>query len=83
MHVIKNEMEAYGCESPLHTLHRRRFVSMSDSNREEPVFPNRSRDCGADSPSQLFLVANLTYTAILGGFVYRMPEENSAAPCAP
>ena len=79
MHAIKNEMEASGREYPLHAAHKRRFATMSDSNCEEPVFPNRSQHGEADSPSRL-LVADPTYTAILGGFVHRMPEENSATP---
>ena len=57
---------------PEHRLHppcRRRFVATTDSNHDEPVFPDRSRDSEVDGPNQLW-VADLTYIAILGGFVY-------------
>ena len=47
----------------------RRFVATTDSDHDEPVFPDRSRDREVDGPNQLW-VADLTYIAILGGFVY-------------
>ena len=56
-------------EHALHPPRRRRFVATTDSDHDEPVFPDRSRDCEADGPNQLW-VADLTYIAILGGFVY-------------
>ena len=36
---------------------------------DEPIFPDRSRDREVDGPNRLW-VADLTYIAILGGFVY-------------
>ena len=60
MHAIKDEFEAYGW---------RRFVATTDSDHDEPVFPNLSREREVDGPNQLW-VADLTYIAILGGFVY-------------
>ena len=56
-------------EHAMHPPHRRRFVATTDSNHDEPVFPDRSRDSEVDGPNQLW-VADLTYIAILGGFVY-------------
>ena len=56
-------------EHALHPPRRRRFVATTDSDHDEPVFPDRSRDCEIDGPNQLW-VADLTYIAILGGFVY-------------
>ena len=53
----------------MHPPHRRRFVTTTDSNHDDPVFPDRSRDSEVDGPNQLW-VADLTYIAILGGFVY-------------
>ena len=56
-------------EHAMHPPCRRRFVATTDSDHDEPVFPDRSRDCEIDGPNQLW-VADLTYIAILGGFVY-------------
>ena len=56
-------------EHAMHPPCRRRFVATTDSDHDEPVFPDRSRDCEVDGPNQLW-VADLTYIAILGGFVY-------------
>ena len=56
-------------EHALHPVRRRPFVATTDSDHDEPVFPNRSREREADGPNQLW-VADLTYIAILGGFIY-------------
>ena len=56
-------------EHAMHPPCRRRFVATTDSDHDEPVFPDRSRDCEIEGPNQLW-VADLTYIAILGGFVY-------------
>ncbi len=56
-------------EHALHPPCRRRFVATTDSDHDEPVFPDRSRDSEVDGPNRLW-VADLTYIAILGGFVY-------------
>ena len=56
-------------EHALHPPRRRRFVATTDSDHDEPVFPDRSRDREIEGPNQLW-VADLTYIAILGGFVY-------------
>ena len=56
-------------EHAMHPPRRRRFFATTDSDHDEPVFPDRSRDCEVDGPNQLW-VADLTYIAILGGFVY-------------
>ena len=47
-------------EHALHPPRRRRFVATTDSDHDEPVFSDRSRDCEADGPNQLW-VADLTY----------------------
>ena len=62
---IKRLMREHALQPP----RRRRFVATTDSDHDEPVFPDRSRDCEVDGPNQLW-VADLTYIAILGGFVY-------------
>ena len=56
-------------EHALHPPHRRRFVATTDSDHDWPIFPDRSRDCEVEGPNRLW-VADLTYIAILGGFVY-------------
>ena len=56
-------------EHALHPPRRRRFVATTDSDHDEPVFPDRSREREVDGPNQLW-VADLTYIAILGGFLY-------------
>ena len=41
----------------------------TDSDHESPIFPNLARDMVPDGPDQLW-VADLTYVAVTGGFVY-------------
>ncbi len=48
---------------------RRRYVATTDSDHDEPIFPNRARDMIVDGPDQLW-VADITYVAILTSFVY-------------
>ena len=56
-------------EHASHPPRRRRFVAITDSDHDEPVFPDRSREREVDGPNQLW-IADLTYIAILGGSVY-------------
>ena len=48
---------------------RRRFVATTDSNHDDPIFPNRAADRVVDGPNQLW-VTDITYVAITAGFVY-------------
>ncbi len=48
---------------------RRRFVATTDSDHDDPIFPNLARDHVVDGPNQLW-VADITYVTILAGFVY-------------
>ncbi|MDR7038316.1 putative transposase [Methylobacterium sp. BE186] len=48
---------------------RRRYVATTDSDHGGPIFPNRAKDVVPDGPNQLW-VADLTYVAVAGGFVY-------------
>lgn len=48
---------------------RRRYVATTDSDHDEPIFPNRAKDMLVDGPDQLW-VADITYVAILTSFVY-------------
>ena len=56
-------------EHDLQPRRRRRFVATTDSDHDGPIFPNRAEDVIVDGPNQLW-VADITYVAILAGFVY-------------
>ena len=56
-------------EHALHPPRRRRFTVTTDSDHDGPIFPDRSGDCEPEGPNRLW-VADLTYIAITGGFVY-------------
>jgi putative transposase len=56
-------------EHDLQPKRRRRYVATTDSNHDSPIFPNLARDRVVDGPDQLW-VADITYIAITGGFVY-------------
>jgi putative transposase len=64
---IKRLMRAHG----LNPENRRRFVVTTDSDHDQPIFPDRTRELAAPvcGPNQLW-VADLTYVAIASGFVY-------------
>lgn len=48
---------------------RRRFTATTDSNHDQPIFPNLAAEFTPDGPNQLW-VADITYVAVIGGFVY-------------
>jgi putative transposase len=48
---------------------RRRYVTTTDSDHNQPIFPNLAKDMVLDGPDQLW-VADITYVAIAVGFVY-------------
>ena len=48
---------------------RRRYVATTDSDHDEPTFPNLAADMAPDGANQLW-VADITYVAIAAGFVY-------------
>jgi putative transposase len=56
-------------ECGLNARRRRRYVATTDSDHDQPIFPNRTRDMIVDGPDQLW-VADLTYVAIAMGFVH-------------
>ena len=62
---LKRLMRAHG----LNARRRRRYVATTDSDHDQPIFPNRTRDMIVDGPDQLW-VADLTYVAVPVGFVY-------------
>lgn len=48
---------------------RRRFVATTDSDHDGPIFPDLAKGLAVDGPDRLW-VADLTYVAVAGGFVY-------------
>jgi putative transposase len=56
-------------EQGLQPKRRRRFVVTTDSDHGGPIFADLAKDVVPDRPNQLW-VADLTYVAIPGGFVY-------------
>ena len=56
-------------EHDLQPKNRRRFVVTTDSDHDDPIFPNLACNKIVDSPNQLW-VADITYIAIAMGFVY-------------
>jgi len=56
-------------EHDLQPKRRRRYVITTDSDHAGPIFPDLAKGVVVDRPNQLW-VADLTYVAIPGGFVY-------------
>jgi len=48
---------------------RRRYIITTDSDHDQLIFPDRSKDIILDGPDQLW-VADLTYVANIGSFAY-------------
>ena len=62
---IKRLMRQHGLQPPL----RRRYVTTTDSNHDQPIFADRARELTVNGPNQLW-VADLTYITAAVGFVY-------------
>ena len=56
-------------EHSLQPKTRRRHTTTTDSDHDQPIFPNLSKDLKLDGPDQLW-VADITYVPVIGGFVY-------------
>lgn len=56
-------------EHDLQPKQRRRYVATTDSDHDEPIFPNLAANIAPHGPNQLW-VADITYVAIASGFVY-------------
>lgn len=56
-------------EHSLQPKRRRRYLVTTDSDHAGPIFPDLAKDIVPERPNQLW-VADLTYVAISGGFVY-------------
>lgn len=56
-------------EHDLQPKMRRRFKATTDSDHDEPIFPNLAKDMAPDGPNRLW-VSDITFVAITTGFVY-------------
>jgi putative transposase len=56
-------------EHDLQPRMRRRFTTTTDSDHDQPIFPNLAKTIVLDGPDQLW-VADITYVPVVGGFVY-------------
>jgi putative transposase len=56
-------------EHDLQPRMRRRFTTTTDSDHDQPIFPNLAKNIVLDGPDQLW-VADITYVPVVGGFVY-------------
>ena len=62
---LRRLMKAYD----LQPKQRRRYVVTTDSEHDSPIFPDLTKDLVLERLNQLW-IADLTYVAIPGGFVY-------------
>ncbi|MER8492734.1 IS3 family transposase [Mesorhizobium australicum] len=56
-------------EHDLQPRMRQRYTVTTDSDHNQPIFPNLARDIICDGPNQLW-VADITYFTVVGGFAY-------------
>jgi putative transposase len=56
-------------EHDLQPRRRRRYVATTDSEHDQPIYTNRTKELTVDGPNQLW-VADITYVAIAEGFAY-------------
>jgi putative transposase len=56
-------------EHDLQPRRRRRYVATTDSDHDQPIYPDRAKDLKINGPDQLW-VADITYVAIQEGFAY-------------
>ena len=56
-------------EHDLQPRRRRRYVATTDSDHEQPLYPNLTPELVPNGPDQLW-VADITYVPIIGSFVY-------------
>lgn len=48
---------------------QRRYTTTTDSDHDQPIFPNLAKDLNPSGPDQLW-VSDITYVPVTGGFVY-------------
>ena len=62
---IRRLMRQHGLQPRM----RRRFTTTTDSDHDQPIFPNLAARAVPDGPDQLW-VSDITYVTIIGGFAY-------------
>jgi len=62
---IKRLMREHGLQPKI----RRRYVATTNSDHDQPIYSNRTKDVTLDGPDRLW-VADISYVAITVGFVY-------------
>lgn len=62
---IRRLMRQHDLQPRMH----RRFTATTDSDHDQPIFPNLAAGVAPDGPDQLW-VADITYVTITGGFAY-------------
>src|SRR6516165_9334562 len=62
---IKRLMREHGLQPRIH----RRYAATTDSDHDQPIYPNRSKDVTLDGPDRVW-VSDITCVAIAVGFVY-------------
>jgi putative transposase len=62
---VRRLMREHGLQPKI----RRRSVATTDSDHDQPTYPNRTKDMTLDRPDSLW-VADITYVAIAVGFAY-------------
>ena len=62
---IRRLMREHGLQPRI----RRRFTATTDSDHDQPIFPNLAADVVPDGPDQLW-VADITYVTMVGGVFY-------------
>ncbi|HRW16753.1 IS3 family transposase [Amaricoccus sp.] len=63
---VKRLMREHG----LNPVQRRRFVATTDSDHDQPIFPDRTHGLPPVAGPNRLWVGDLTYIAIASGFVY-------------
>ncbi len=69
MVVNHKKIRRFMREHGLQPRTRRRHTTTTDSDHDQPIFSNLSKDLKLDGPDQLW-VADITYVPVIGGFVY-------------
>ena len=82
-HVVNaKEVRRLMLQHDLNPRRRRRFTRTTDSDHDGPIVPWVARDFEVHGPDQLW-VADLTYVAIITGFVYVAPRHRARTGGAP
>ena len=67
--VVNKRVRRLMREHDLQPRIQRRRTTTTDSDHDQPIFPNLAKDAKVDGPDQLW-VADITYVPVIDGFVY-------------